>query len=63
LGGAGTLVGPLIGGAVLILMADVLSSVMKNWLIIFGLLYILVVMFSPKGLWGFLLKLTSRWRL
>ncbi len=62
LGGAGTLVGPLIGGAVLTLMADVLSSVMKNWLIIFGLLYILVVMFSPKGLWGLLLKLNNRRR-
>jgi branched-chain amino acid transport system permease protein len=52
LGGVGTLLGPLVGGAVLIYVADVLSSVMKNSLIVFGVLYILVVLYAPQGLWG-----------
>jgi len=52
LGGVGTLVGPLIGGAVLMYFAEFLSSILKNWLIIFGLLYIFVVLYAPQGLWG-----------
>ena len=52
LGGVGTLIGPLIGGAVLMTMADFLSSLMKNWLIFFGVLYIIVVLWAPNGLWG-----------
>ena len=52
LGGVGTLVGPLVGGAVLMTLADFLSSLMRNWLIFFGILYIAVVMWAPQGLWG-----------
>lgn len=62
LGGVGTLIGPLIGGAVLTLLADLLSSVMKNWLIIFGVLYIVVVLFAPQGLWGILTRRSRRER-
>ncbi len=58
LGGVGTLIGPLIGGAVITCIADVLSSVMKNWLIIFGVLYIAVVLFAPQGLWGMMTRLS-----
>lgn len=56
LGGVGTLIGPLIGGAVLMTMADFLSSLMKNWLIFFGVLYIIVVLWAPNGLWGIVLR-------
>ena len=59
LGGVGTLIGPLIGGAVLIYFAEFLSSVLKNWLIVFGLLYIFVVLYAPKGLLGFVFD--PRW--
>lgn len=60
LGGAGTLIGPLLGGAVLTILADLLSSVMKNWLVIFGLLYVVVVMWFPNGLWGLLNRNTRQ---
>jgi branched-chain amino acid transport system permease protein len=60
LGGVGTLVGPLIGGAVITYFADFLSSVMKNWLIVFGALYILVVLYAPHGLWGIVCRLVPR---
>lgn len=55
LGGVGTLVGPLLGGAVLVTLADFLSSLMRNWLIFFGILYIGVVLWAPQGLWGLVL--------
>lgn len=57
LGGVGTLIGPLIGGAAIMALADFLSSVMENWLIVFGVLYVIVVLWAPKGLWGLLTRL------
>lgn len=62
LGGVGTLVGPLIGGALLLSLADVLSSFMKNWLVFFGILYIAVVLWAPQGLWGLARRLFDRTR-
>jgi len=60
LGGVGTLVGPLIGGALLIILADILSSYMRNWLVIFGVLYIVVVLWAPQGLWGLVTRIARR---
>ena len=60
LGGVGTLVGPLIGGALLLSLADILSSFMKNWLVFFGILYIAVVLWAPMGLWGLVRRLLDR---
>ena len=60
LGGVGTLIGPLLGGAVITYFADFLSSIMKNWLIVFGVLYILVVLYAPEGLWGLVLRICRR---
>ena len=57
LGGVGTLIGPLIGGAVLMTLADILSSLMRNWLIFFGILYIGVVLWAPQGLWGIMVQI------
>lgn len=62
LGGVGTLVGPLLGGALLLSLADVLSSFMKNWLVFFGILYIAVVLWAPQGLWGLAMRLFHRSR-
>ena len=53
LGGVGT----LLGGAVLVTLADFLSSLMRNWLIFFGILYIGVVLWAPQGLWGLVLRI------
>ena len=60
LGGVGTLLGPLVGGAVFTYFADFLSSIMKNWLIIFGVVYVLVVLYAPQGLWGTIVSLVPR---
>jgi branched-chain amino acid transport system permease protein len=62
LGGVGTLIGPLIGGALLLSLADILSSIMKNWLVLVGALYIAVVLWAPQGLWGILVRLFQKKR-
>jgi branched-chain amino acid transport system permease protein len=60
LGGAGTLIGPALGAAIVLLMKNVVSSYSDHWLAIIGVTFICCVMFFPGGLWGSLQKL--RWR-
>jgi branched-chain amino acid transport system permease protein len=51
-GGAGTLVGPIIGAAFFMLVSNVLSSWTDSWALFFGLIFILFVLFAPQGIWG-----------
>ena len=50
LGGAGTLAGPVAGAAIITLVKTVVSSYVDRWSSLLGLVFILVVMFMPKGL-------------
>lgn len=54
LGGAGTLVGPVIGAAVFLLMEEGLKAMTEHWMIIMGPIIILIVLFLKDGLWGLL---------
>ncbi len=54
LGGMGTLVGPIIGAAVFLLLEDVLSAWTVHWQIILGPFLVLVVLFAKRGLFGLL---------
>ncbi len=51
-GGTGTLFGPMIGAALLILMREELSTYWEHYLILVGVIVILVVTFAPKGIVG-----------
>ena len=44
---------PLLGATVFVVLQDYLSSVTVNWMSFVGLLFILVVLFFPRGLLGF----------
>jgi branched-chain amino acid transport system permease protein len=57
-GGAGTLVGPIIGAAFFMLVSNLLSSWTDSWALFFGIIFILFVLFAPQGIWG-LLTFTS----
>ncbi|MCY4439232.1 MAG: branched-chain amino acid ABC transporter permease [Deltaproteobacteria bacterium] len=52
LGGMGTLAGPVIGAAVLLLLEEILSAYMEHWMIILGPVMVLVVLFARNGIWG-----------
>ncbi len=54
LGGAGTLVGPVIGAAVFMLLEEGLKALTEHWMIIMGPVIILIVLFLKDGLWGLL---------
>jgi branched-chain amino acid transport system permease protein len=51
-GGAGTLLGPAIGAALLILVREELSGYWEHYLILVGILVLMVVTFAPKGIVG-----------
>jgi branched-chain amino acid transport system permease protein len=54
LGGAGTLVGPMLGALALFYAEHELSALTESWGLALGLLFIIVVIFAPSGLMGWL---------
>ena len=54
LGGAGTVLGPVLGATVFIVLEEVLSSITIHWHLPFGLMLIAVVLFVRGGLMGLL---------
>ena len=54
LGGMRSLWGPLIGAAIFVVVQDYISSRTENWMSFIGLLFVLVVLFFPRGVLGML---------
>jgi branched-chain amino acid transport system permease protein len=52
IGGLGTLVGPIIGGAFFTILRDKVSSYVDWYFIIIGLVLVFIVLFMPRGLFG-----------
>jgi branched-chain amino acid transport system permease protein len=52
IGGLGTLVGPIIGGAFFVVLQEKVSSYVDWYLIVVGLVLIGIVLFMPRGLLG-----------
>jgi branched-chain amino acid transport system permease protein len=53
IGGIGTIEGPMIGAVIFYLMQRYLADFGAWYLILLGALGIVVMLFAPKGLWGF----------
>jgi branched-chain amino acid transport system permease protein len=52
IGGLGTLVGPIIGGAFFIVLQEKVSSYVQWYAIVIGLALVAIVLFMPRGLLG-----------
>lgn len=52
LGGPGTLIGPALGAAALVLLKNVISTYTQRWLLILGTVYIVTILAAPQGLWN-----------
>jgi branched-chain amino acid transport system permease protein len=51
-GGSGTLFGPIVGTALMIVLREELSAVWEHYLLLVGAVAILVVIYAPKGIVG-----------
>jgi branched-chain amino acid transport system permease protein len=56
-GGLVSFWGPVIGVAVFLLTRDVIGAFTNSWMLWFGLLFVLVVLFRPEGIAGFVKSL------
>jgi branched-chain amino acid transport system permease protein len=54
IGGIGTIEGPLIGAVSFYLMQRYLADFGASYLIVLGALAIVVMLFAPRGIWGFI---------
>ena len=54
MGGMRAFWGPLVGAALFVLLQDYISSMTVNWMSFVGLIFVLVVLFFPRGLLGML---------
>jgi branched-chain amino acid transport system permease protein len=50
IGGMGSLIGPVIGAALVTVFQQYVSSYFESWLLLFGVMFVLVVLFLPRGL-------------
>lgn len=60
LGGMGTFFGPFVGAAVFLYLEDVVTSLTRHWMAVVGVIFMLFVLFFPRGLWGTVLHLVER---
>ncbi len=54
MGGMRSFWGPLIGAAVFVVLQDYISSMTVNWMSWIGLIFVVVVLFFPRGILGFI---------
>ncbi|CAN7548021.1 branched-chain amino acid ABC transporter permease [Rhizobium leguminosarum] len=53
LGGIGTIEGPIVGAVVYFVLRETMSGTGATYFIVLGLLAIIVTLFAPKGIWGY----------
>ncbi len=60
LGGINTFFGPFIGAAIFLMLEDVVSNYTSHWQLVVGTLFIVLILFFPRGIWGSLVGLARR---
>jgi branched-chain amino acid transport system permease protein len=61
LGGMGTFFGPFVGAAVFMYLEDVVTNLTRYWMGAVGMVFMVFVLFFPKGIWGTLVHQMERW--
>jgi branched-chain amino acid transport system permease protein len=60
-GGSGTLAGPAIGAAIILLLKNYVSAYVERWNMLLGFVFVAIVVFMPDGLVPGLRRLWARW--
>ncbi len=61
LGGMGTFFGPFVGAAVFLYLEDVVTNLTRYWMGAVGIVFMVFVLFFPKGIWGTLVHQMEHW--
>jgi branched-chain amino acid transport system ATP-binding protein len=61
-GGMRNFFGPIMGGAIFVLFKDLLSSITKNWMVFFGMIFMAFILFSPNGIMGIIQNIVGYFR-
>jgi branched-chain amino acid transport system permease protein len=48
-GGSGTLAGPIVGAAIIMLLKNYVSAYIERWNMLMGFVFVLIVIFVPEG--------------
>jgi branched-chain amino acid transport system permease protein len=59
-GGVGTLAGPVVGAFIIVFVENIVSAYLDRWLTVLGLIFVLTIMFAPKGVVGGISQLWHR---
>lgn len=62
IGGVGYFFGPILGAILITYLATSLSTFTEAWLLYFGVMFVLMVMFAPYGLAGIVMSHRTLWR-
>ncbi|MEX3010533.1 branched-chain amino acid ABC transporter permease [Hoeflea sp. TYP-13] len=60
LGGMGTFFGPFIGAMAFLMLEDVITLMTTHWQLFLGAIFMIFVLFFPRGIWGSILHWISR---
>jgi len=61
-GGAGTLLGPIFGAALVVIMKNVASAYIARWNFLLGAIFVIIIIFMPEGLVPGTVRLANRLR-
>lgn len=61
-GGSGTLAGPIVGAAIVILLKNYVSGYVERWNMLMGFVFVLIVVFMPEGVVPGVKRLWLRFR-
>jgi branched-chain amino acid transport system permease protein len=56
LGGISTVVGPLVGAAVYVILETVIAGYTQHWMLVMGPVIVLIALLAKRGIYGFLAK-------
>jgi branched-chain amino acid transport system permease protein len=60
LGGMGTFFGPFLGAFTYLMLEDVITLITVHWQLFVGALFVFLILFFPRGIWGSLLTWMRR---
>jgi branched-chain amino acid transport system permease protein len=61
-GGSGTLGGPIVGAAIVMILKNYVSSYIERWNMLLGFVFVVIVIFMPDGVVPGFRRLWARWR-